>query len=82
MRGMVVEARAKKGRRARSAAAAAAAEWSAHWDEARGRHYYHHRPSGTVQWKPPELWHARALVPISSMSNNPPGLRRPELAPE
>ena len=65
-----------------AAAAAAAAEWNAHWDEARGRHYYHHRPSGTVQWKPPELWHARALVPISSISNNPPGLRRPELAPE
>jgi len=39
-----------------------AEEWSEHWDATRQRPYYHHAPSGAVQWQAPTVWHAKALA--------------------
>ena len=37
------------------------AEWEEIWDQGRQRNYYHHVPSGRVQWKAPSEWHAKAI---------------------
>jgi len=38
-----------------------ASEWTEYWDDKLKRPYFHHHPTGTVQWRPPTHWHNLAL---------------------
>ena len=53
------------------------AEWEEIWDEGRQRNYYHHVPSGRVQWRAPSEWHAKA---ISGVAGGTEALNETQLA--